>query len=81
MGHGVQDSGRRTSRTLPTLPEPESSQTAQLRRQLQDQASEIATLKARPANPCPHALPGPETQPNHFLGTACACVELDAHTR
>ena len=41
-GH-LQESGRRTSRTLPAMPEQE--QNAHLRRQLQEQSNEIAALK------------------------------------
>ena len=51
----VKEGGRRASRTLPAMPELDSSQTAQLRRQLQEQTSEIAALKVcgpyRPSSP------------------------------
>ncbi|CAL5223992.1 g6605 [Coccomyxa viridis] len=44
-GEEGQESSRRSSRTLPAMPDLESSQTAQLRRQLQEQTNEIAALK------------------------------------
>jgi len=44
----MQEISRRASRALPAMPEQDNGQqTAQLRRQLQEQTTEIATLKVK----------------------------------